>query len=288
MKSALGETGAVACVDVLVMSNMDTAPAILPVREVQPSVFGVEFTSGGVEQISAFVTDKAVLAGEGLRLVVTMNLDHVVTLRRNAGFRTAYRNAYLVTADGFPVYLYARWRGATLAGRITGADLFPDIMARLSPTRHRPFLVASSDETRKLLEARLIKRGFRPDQFAVAVPPYGFEGDAAETETLLRQVERLKPTHIFMGVGSPKSEIWLDCHRDRLGDAYGFAFGASLDFFVGTSRRAPKLIREFGLEWLWRFANEPRRLFRRYFIDSWAFFAVVAEDVKRNGQPFAG
>ena len=266
---------------------MKSTPAMLADHALQPSVFGVEFAESGVEEIADAVTEAPAPGGGGLRLIVTMNLDHVVTLRNNVGFRRAYRSAHLVTADGFPVYLYARWRGARLAGRITGADLFPAIMARLEPGRHKPLLVAADEQTRRLLEGHLAQTGFRADQYAVLVPPFGFDKDDDATEALLQQIEALKPTHIFMGVGSPKSEIWFDRHRDRMGDAYGFSFGASLNFFVGTSRRAPKIVREAGFEWLWRFANEPRRLFKRYFVDSWAFFAAIAEDMRKNGQPFA-
>jgi N-acetylglucosaminyldiphosphoundecaprenol N-acetyl-beta-D-mannosaminyltransferase len=265
---------------------MRTAPARLANTELQPSVFGVEFTERGLHHIAEDVTEGTPRVGRGLWLVVTMNLDHAVTLRRNATFRTAYRNANIVTADGFPVYLYARWRGARLAGRVTGADLFPMIMERLKPGRHRPFLVASCEQTRRQLEQRLAKAGFQSDRYAVIVPPHGFETDVAANEAILQRIEALKPTHIFMGVGSPKSEIWFDRNRHRLGDAYGFAFGAGLNFFAGTSKRAPKVVREAGFEWLWRFVNEPRRLFKRYFIDSWAFFAVIADDLRNNRDPY--
>jgi N-acetylglucosaminyldiphosphoundecaprenol N-acetyl-beta-D-mannosaminyltransferase len=264
---------------------MKVVPAVFGVRPSQPSVFGVEFTERGLGEIADLVSD-APAPGSGLQLIATMNLDHVVTLRRDPHFRSAYRNASIVTADGFPVYLYARCRGARLAGRVCGSDLFPLIMSRMKPGQQRPLLVASNERTHVLLEQHLIDAGFRPDQFAVVVPPFGFETDTLETEALLALVERLHPTHIFMGVGAPKSEVWLHQHRNRLGDTYGFAFGASLDFFVGTARRAPKIMRNTGLEWLWRFGGEPRRLFKRYFVDSWAFFAVVADDLRHNGKPF--
>jgi N-acetylglucosaminyldiphosphoundecaprenol N-acetyl-beta-D-mannosaminyltransferase len=263
--------------------------ASFPLADVdsQPTVFGVEFSDQGLDQIADAVTSELPPRNGGLQMVVTMNLDHVVTLRRNARFRAAYRDAAIVTADGFPVYLYARWRGAKVPSRVTGSDLFPVIMSRLVPGLHRPFLVASNEQTKTLLTARLEAMGFQPGQAEVVVPPFGFDKDPAMSEALLEKVEALGPTHIFMGVGAPKSEIWLHRHRERLGDAYAFAFGSGLDFFVGTVQRAPRAVREAGFEWLWRFASEPRRLFKRYFIDSWAFFAVVADDVRHKGQPFA-
>jgi len=252
----------------------------------QPIVLGVEFTELGAHEIAEVVTDGVPPVGAGLHLIVTMNLDHAVNLRGNARFRQAYQRADLVTADGFPIYLYARCRGARLPERVTGADLFPLIVNRLKPGLHRPFLVASNEMTRAVLEKRFFALGFHANQFRVVVPPFGFEKDAHATAALLAGIEALKPTHIFMGIGAPKSEIWFDRHRDRLGDAYGFAFGAGLNFFAGTARRAPKMVRDAGLEWLWRFGSEPRRLFKRYFINSWAFFAIIAHDLRSNGNPF--
>lgn len=265
---------------------MQSFPDVGANAELQPKVFGVEFTERGLLQIATTVTEERPPEGGGLWMVVTMNLDHVVTLRRDARFRTAYRNAKLVTADGFPVYLYARWRGVRLAGRVTGSDLFPLIMERLRSGRDRPFLAVSNDTTRRSLERRLDDAGFRAEQYAVVTPPLGFESDAEASEALLQRIEQLRPTHIFMGVGAPKSEIWLDRNRERMGDAYAFAFGSGLNFLAGTSRRAPKFVREAGFEWLWRFASEPRRLFKRYFVNSWAFFAVIADDLRNNGRPY--
>lgn len=263
-------------------SIVDASPDV----DLRPTVFGVEFTERGLLQIAEAVTAQRPKAGSGLWMVVTMNLDHVVTLRRDARFRAAYRNAQLVTADGFPVYLYARWRGARLAERVTGADLFPLILDRMKPGRDRPFLAVSSELTRRRLEKRLEDAGFRRSEYAVVTPPHGFEADRHESEALLERIEALRPTHIFMGVGAPKSEIWLDRNRTRLGDAYGFAFGAGINFLAGTARRAPKFVRQAGFEWLWRFASEPRRLFKRYFVDSWAFLVVIADDLRKGGQPY--
>ena len=240
---------------------MRTAQVVRTGSGPQPRVFGVEFTEFGPQRIADAVTGEPVPAGDGLRLMVTMNLDHAVNLRCNESFRRAYQSARLVTADGFPIYLYARWRGARLAGRVTGADLFPLIMERLSPERHRPFLMVSDSETREVLEKQLLRSGFQPGQYALTVPPHGFDVDRAASEALFERIEEMRPTHIFMGLGSPKSEIWLDRHRVRLGDAYAFAFGAGLNFFAGTARRAPKLGREAGFEGAGGFTHQPRRPF---------------------------
>ena len=85
-------------------------------------------------------------------------------------------------------------------------------------------------------------------------------------------------THLFLGVGSPKSEVWVDRHRDALGDLYAFGFGAALDFAAGRVARAPVWMRGTGLEWLFRLGQDPRRLVRRYSVNAVHFARLVLRD----------
>lgn len=250
------------------------------VRARRKAVFGHKLSESYLQEITRRVAGEAVPSGQGLRLLVTMNLDHVVTLRRNKEFQAAYRSAWIVTADGTPVYLYARARGLRIPGRVTGADLFPEILEQLSAGLHRPFFVASSEETAAQIRAALKKKGFSMRDFDTVVPPSGFERDTTNSEAIAKRIRRLRTTHLFFGLGAPKSEIWMHQHREELGDIYGFAFGAGLDFFAGTAKRAPRIMQRSGLEWLWRFSQQPRRLFRRYFIDSWLFLSAIADDLR--------
>lgn len=253
--------------------------ATLPAEPVQRrSIFGIAFSTWRAAQVVDAIVDEPVPVGAGLRLLVTANVDHIVTLTRSAAFRAAYRYAWLAVIDGTPVYLYARLRGLATPGRVTGADLFPAILARLQPARHRPFLICSSEASAAALRQKLAGLGFA-DPGAVVVAPMGFEHDAAYGRDLLRTLRERKITHLFFGLGAPKSEIWMDQHRPELPDCYGLAFGAGLDFFAGTKRRAPPLLRRIGAEFLWRVATEPRRLFKRYFVSSWVFLRAVALDL---------
>jgi len=86
-------------------------------------------------------------------------------------------------------------------------------------------------------------------------------------------------THLFFGLGAPKSEVWIHENRHLLGDTYALAVGASLDFYVGLRKRAPIWMRNYGLEWSWRVMMEPRRLFKRYFVESWFGIWTVAMDL---------
>lgn len=241
-------------------------------------IFGLRFSAAGVEALADHLGRAAPPPGGSAETLFTANLDHIVKMRSNAEFRDAYGRAAFVTTDGMPVYLYARWRGVALPERVTGADLLPAVLARLDPQRHRPFFVVSDAETAERIEARLARRGFGGVQ--VVVPPFGFDADRDYSSELAGRIAACGTTHLFFCVGAPKSEMWLDRHRDAIGPCYAMALGAGANFYAGTARRAPQVVRRIGAEWLWRFACEPLRLFRRYFIDSWRFLFAVADDLR--------
>ena len=242
-------------------------------------VLGLNFSTAGETELANTIVSATVPSGAGPRIVATANLDHVVNMSSNDEFRRAYSRAWVITADGMPVFLYARLRGLLLPGRVTGADLCGRVLRELSPANHRCFFMASSAETADRIQDFMIGRGFSPESLEICVPPFGFETDAAYSQAVAERVERHGTTHLFLGVGSPKSEVWTDRFRALFGDCYVLNVGAGLDFFAGTKLRAPTFVQNAGLEWAWRFASEPRRLFRRYVVNSWRFLWLVGADM---------
>ena len=249
------------------------------VARISRAIFGMRFSTASTQSLAEYLANTSP-QGQRAQPLFTANLDHIVRMRGNAAFRAAYARAAFVTADGMPVYLYARLRGVPLEERVTGADLFPALMARLDAARHRPFFVVSDTETAARIEARLVERGF--PNVPVAVPPFGFEADEAYSSALAGRIASCGTTHLFFCVGAPKSELWLDRHRDAIGPCFAMAMGAAANFWAGTARRAPQFMQKVGAEWLWRFLCEPRRLFRRYFVDSWAFLLAIADDLRHG------
>jgi N-acetylglucosaminyldiphosphoundecaprenol N-acetyl-beta-D-mannosaminyltransferase len=243
-------------------------------------VFGLEFSPLTKDELAAVLLNAKVPPGAGPLSVITANLDHIVQLRENPEFSAAYHSAWVVTADGMPVFVYARIRGAPAPSRVTGSDLFATILPALSPSGNRCFFVASCELTGERLCAYLSTRGFPPAALAFDVPPHGFERDPDYSVRLARRIHDHGTTHLFFGVGAPKSEIWIHRHRDLLGDCYAVSVGAGLDFFAATKRRAPAWMRKSGFEWLWRFGQEPQRLYRRYLVNSWRFIDAVKADLE--------
>lgn len=243
-----------------------------------PPVFGIRFSGLDKAALTQLFT-APVPEGSGARLVATANIDHVRHLRHNARFREAYANAYAATVDGAPVAVYARLRGVTIPGRVPGPDLFFSLMHAMEAGQHRPFFLVSNGDTGERLKAWLQHRGFAADMVAYECPQFGFENDTEASAHLAQLIREHGTTHLVMGVGAPKSEVWIHDWRHHLGDCYAFGIGAGVDFFVGKERRAPLSLQRFGLEWLWRLSREPRRLGSRYLMDSVQFPAAIVGDL---------
>lgn len=247
----------------------------------KPEIFGIAFDNVSTSNLISAAIRKPE-TGQGVRLVVTANIDHIVRLRKDAGLRSAYKNAWVRTIDGLPVMLYAKARGVQESRRITGSDLLPLLLEKLDPNIHKPYFVVASATIETRLSNWMLGKGFAKGDFGIAVPPFGFEHDQTYSDDLARKMRSIQVSHIIFGVGCPKSEVWIDSHRHKLGDCYAFAVGAAVSFFVGTQVRAPNVVRKIGMEWLWRVGSEPRRLSKRYFLQSWPFIRAIAEDLANN------
>lgn len=242
-----------------------------------PRIFGLELSLLDREQLieELLATPRA---PDGAKLLATVNVDHVVTLRTDQRFREAYDSAWRITVDGAPVYLYARASGIPLPGRVTGADLFASLIDRWDPARHRLYMLVANEEAAARMTRRLAERGYDETTLTIEVPRFGFEKDAAYNEALTARIRAKAPTHIILGLGAPKSEIWAYEHRAALGDAFILCVGAAIEFATGLKQRSPLFMRRVGMEWMWRFGTEPRRLFHRYFIRSFGFILAMLAD----------
>lgn len=235
-------------------------------------LFGTTFFTATAEEVIAEV---AALPRTRPRLIVTANVDHIVILSENAAFRKAYDGAAARTLDGTPLVWLARLTGAR-ALRVTGHELLAAVLAGPQPPGRRVFLVGSSDAVGERAAARFLAAGLAPEAVCTATPPFGFESDEAYSLALARRIRAHGTTLLVMGVGAPKSEVWVDRHGAELGAPVVLAIGEALDVAAGLVKRAPLLMQRLCLEWLFRFLHAPRRLFPRYFLRSWRFLGMLA------------
>ncbi len=239
------------------------------------TLFGYGFHVGTA---SAVVTKVAARRSDGPRTIVTANVDHVVQLAEDADFRGAYARAAARTLDGMPLVWLARVASGRPAERITGHDLLACILADPPPYARRVFFVAARQDVADTLTTRLQAAGLPDGAVASAVPPFGFEDDASYGSALAARIRAHGTTLLVMGVGAPKSEVWVDRQGRALGNPVVFCVGDALSVAAGCLPRAPWLMQRLGLEWVFRFLCAPRRLFRRYFIESWRFIGIAVRD----------
>lgn len=218
---------------------------------------------------------------QGAAMVVTPNADHLVRLQSDAQFQRVYAQADLVLADGMPL-VWASWlKGPRLPERVAGSDLFMDICQRAALTQKKIFLLGGPPGVAPIAAAKLCRT--YPGLMVVGAisPSFGFEKNAAETETLLQTINTSAADIVFVGVGSPKQELWIAAHRGRIKCGVLLGIGASIEFAAGTVQRAPKIMQVLGLEWAHRLSRDPRRLARRYW-SNLAVFGILARSIMRR------
>ncbi|HMN36584.1 MAG TPA: WecB/TagA/CpsF family glycosyltransferase [Hyphomicrobium sp.] len=196
--------------------------------------------------------------------VFTLNLDHLVKLRRNARFRSAYANASVVTADGAPVAWLARAQNPQIE-RTTGADLAVPLAQAAARERLPVFLFGTSPEVMARAGRGLTHRtDGLIDIAGTLAPSDDFDPEGPEADAAIEKIGRSGAKLVFVALGAPKQEIFAERAR-AAGLACGFVcIGAALDFIAGAQVRAPRTMRDNGLEWIWRLAANPRRMFMRY------------------------
>lgn len=210
-----------------------------------------------------------------LRTIVTPNVDHAVELQKNEAFREAYEHAALSLADGAPIVWAARLLRLPRIEKVSGSDLVPALCARAAAAGWRVFFIGGASEADLAATLQRIRERFGGIAIGGAFPPMGFERDAAIEEWLLGEIDAFKPGLILMGCGTPKTEIWLDRRRGQIGRGVAISIGAGIRFLAGQERRAPLWMQRAGLEWSWRLAHDPLRLWRRYLVRDVQFLPLV-------------
>jgi exopolysaccharide biosynthesis WecB/TagA/CpsF family protein len=216
------------------------------------------------DQMTLLDTIQRKLAARSGFSVATLNLDFVVKLKRDATFRDALKKSDIVTADGFPIVWACRVAGIP-AERTTGADLVVPV-ARCAADLGVPVsIVGTTQEVldQAITRLRALVPGLRTG--LLCAPRLGFSADTPEAGEILARLDALGPNICFLALGAPKQEL-LAARGRGLAPQTGFmCVGAGIDFIAGRQKRASPIVQALNLEWAWRLAREPRRLFMRYF-----------------------
>ena len=236
----------------------ETSPSFDPQPETR-QILGVRFHATRYEQATNLILRWA--ARRESRTVYCSNTHSVIEAQDDASFLNVLNTADLNTSDGVPI-VWALRREGVGAERVYGPDLTLHVL-RAAAERGLPVaFYGSTPETLDLLRETLPDLVPGLDLRAMISPPFrplSDEEDQAFTDELAESGARI----VFVGLGCPRQERWCHAHRGRL-PAVMLAVGAAFDFHAGRVRQAPPLLQRMGMEWAFRLAMEPHRLWRRY------------------------
>jgi N-acetylglucosaminyldiphosphoundecaprenol N-acetyl-beta-D-mannosaminyltransferase len=195
------------------------------------------------------------------RYVCVASVNNVMRSADDPAFRSVMNDADLVVPDGAPLAWGLRRLGAR-ASQVRGTDLSTTLLDAAAANGLVIACFGGSKDTLDLFVARARTR-WPQLQIGYALSPPFRELTSEEDEGVITAINSSGAQIVFVGLGCPKQEIWMARHRGRVA-AVMVGTGAAFDFLAGTKRQAPRALQRVGLEWLFRLATEPRRLWRRY------------------------
>jgi N-acetylglucosaminyldiphosphoundecaprenol N-acetyl-beta-D-mannosaminyltransferase len=213
--------------------------------------------------------------------IITANLHYAMLTEQHVDLRAINEAAALIIADGAPLVWASRWNGEPLPERVAGSDLIFELSSVAAQRGFRLFLLGGAEGVAVEAAHRLCAR--YPGLRVVGTECPSLQHLSGEEEAaLVARIRAARPDILLVAFGQPKGERWIYRHRDELLVPVSIQVGASLDFAAGMIRRAPRWMQKAGLEWAFRVALEPRRLFWRYAGDAWFLVRVFVRRLRRR------
>jgi N-acetylglucosaminyldiphosphoundecaprenol N-acetyl-beta-D-mannosaminyltransferase len=220
--------------------------------------------------------------------VVTMNAQFVEIAHQEERFADLVRRADLSVADGLSLVWASRCLGQFVPERVAGADLMVRLCETAAANGKTVYFLGGSPGAASSTASRLSQELPLLSVVGVDCPPRGFLDDPEECNRVAGRIESARPDLLFVGLGAPKQEYWIERHA-HLPAKVMMGIGGSFEFVAGFRKRAPLLLQRIGFEWLWRLCMEPRRLWRRYLVGNTIFvFVVFRQWWNQSGGSFYG
>lgn len=208
--------------------------------------------------------------------VLFLNVDVMVKADKDPALREAIERSDLSLMDGKPPLKVAQKQGVPLPEKVSGSDFVPAVCAMAERDGLSVFILGGKEGVPEAARDNLALEHPNLKVVGTYSPKFGFEKNSAELEKINKMIGEAKPDILLACLSCPKQEIFVEGNRDSYSAPVSISCGATVDFLAGNVQRAPEWVSRAGIEWLYRFLKEPKRLFRRYFIDSWHFLAMCS------------
>ena len=242
-------------------------------------ILGVQFSAINLNDASRVIEDLIEQKKKGY--VCVCPVSTILECIRDDHFRRIVNEATLVTPDGMPSVWIGKRRGFKSMERVYGPDLMLAVCDLSRRKGYRHYFYGATDEVLNSLELKLKERFPQLNVCGKFAPPFRPLTEK-EDEEIMKIINQSAPDVLWVGLGSPKQDLWISSHRQTLDVPVMLAVGAAFDFLSGAKPQAPRWMQLSGLEWLFRLCTEPARLWRRYLIGNTQFILLMLKDAIRK------
>jgi N-acetylglucosaminyldiphosphoundecaprenol N-acetyl-beta-D-mannosaminyltransferase len=218
---------------------------------------------------------------DACRYIAVTGMHGVTEARHDPQLRGALASASLVVPDGMPLVWLGRRHGFTLPRRVYGPELMVRFWQDTTSTPSRHFLYGGAPGVADALARKFARQFPTHETVGTFSPPYrNLSRD--EDQQICSTINESNPDIVWVGLGTPKQERWMRDHQHLLSVPVLVGVGAAFDFHAGRIRSAPAWMGDHGFEWLFRLAQEPRRLWHRYLVRGSEFAALAILELLKH------
>lgn len=207
--------------------------------------------------------------------IVAINVDVVMKIENDKYLKKITDNADIVLADGKPLIWISKLKREPIKEKISGSDLVPRVCEMATNKKYSIFIIGGKDGIANKAKKKLEEQYHSIKIVGTYSPKIGFEKDKKELDKINNMISKAKPDILIVCFGCPKQEKWIYENINIYDAKVSICAGATVDFLAGNVKRAPKWVSNCGLEWFYRFLQEPKRLFKRYFIDDMKIIKLI-------------
>lgn len=202
-------------------------------------------------------------------------VNSVLAATQNPVILDIYNKAEFVLCDGMPIKWAAGFLNTPIVERITGLDLLPNLVAHCAKHDFTIFLLGASPGVGDKLKQTILTQYPNCKVVGVYVPPFMKVFSAEENKKMIDAINAVSPDVLLVSLTAPKQDIWIAENIHHVNATIQIGIGGAFEVMAGLAKRAPKWMHAAGLEWFYRFIQEPKRLFRRYFIEAPLFIPLI-------------
>lgn len=208
-------------------------------------------------------------------IVVAVNVDVIIKIESDSKLKRIVDNADIVIVDGKPLVWISKLYKNQVKEKISGSDLVPELCKKSAEKGYSIYIIGGAEGVAKKAKSNLEKKYPGINIAGTYAPPYGFERDKKELDKINLKISEKHPDILISCFGCPKQEKFIYDNYYKYNATVSICAGATVDFIANTVKRAPKWMSDIGLEWFYRFLQEPGRMFKRYFIDDIKILVLI-------------